>query len=127
MEADLVVEVLGTLCCLALPDFDYAALVARHGLLGFIAQLLGQHPDDDVLLELAILAGVLCTEETAPQFLEHDLVSRAKGHGPRATLLHGQLSMDRKFRFWGKVAVSWFRSLIKLFLPLEGPGYLLSC
>ena len=67
---ELAVEVLGTLGNLAIPEFDYAELIAKHDLLPFLAAFL--QPDaqygvveDDILLEVVIFVGTVCTAGTA--------------------------------------------------------------
>jgi len=67
---ELAVEVLGTLGNLAIPEFDYAELIAEHDLLPFLAAFL--QPDahygvveDDILLEVVIFVGTVCTAGTA--------------------------------------------------------------
>ena len=55
---DLFVEVLGTLANLAVPEFDFQALAARHDLVAFLAQYAAPGAvDDDILLEVIMFLG----------------------------------------------------------------------
>lgn len=69
---ELLVEVLGTLGNLAIPEFDYAELIAKFDVLPFLstflqtgAQYIHGVVEDDILLEVVIFIGTVCTASTA--------------------------------------------------------------
>eukprot|EP00892_Ulva_mutabilis_P011239 jgi/Ulvmu1/8488/UM044_0022.1 len=81
VSAELFVEVLGCLANLSLPEFDFGALVRRHDLLNFLSQFVEPDAvDDDILLEVVMFIGVLCSESTAEQIAATGLVETLFGH-----------------------------------------------
>ena len=73
-STEVLVEVLGTLGNLAIPQFDYGELVERHGLMEFLGMLLQPGvTDDDVLLEAVIFVGAITGRGTLPALVEADV------------------------------------------------------
>lgn len=70
-------EVLGCLSNLHIEDYDYADLVQRHGLIEFIqVHSCPLSTDDDILLEIVMLIGVICNEDTAELLSNSIIVSK---------------------------------------------------
>ena len=77
VTSNVLVEVLGTLGNLSIPEVDFEALVTEHGLIEFLAAAI--RPDvveDDILLEVVVFLGTLCTAKTAPLITQTALVGR---------------------------------------------------
>mmetsp|Transcript_31985 Transcript_31985/g.38691 ORF Transcript_31985/g.38691 Transcript_31985/m.38691 type:complete len:802 (+) Transcript_31985:194-2599(+) len=81
--SELLVEVLGTLGNLNIPEFDFYHLVCEHHLLEFLAHHLSpgeswdmHQVEDDIVLEAIIFVGTLCNENTAPHIVDAGLVER---------------------------------------------------
>jgi len=75
VTSNVLVEVLGTLGNLSIPEVDFEALVTEHGLIEFLAAAI--RPDvveDDILLEVVVFLGTLCTAKTAPLITQTALV-----------------------------------------------------
>ena len=69
-EADLMVEVVGLLANLSIPDFDYAAFVSEFELLDFISErLLPDAASDDVVLQLVMLLGTVLADDECAQLV----------------------------------------------------------
>lgn len=64
--SDVLVEVLGTLGNLTIPEFGFLELVREHDLLSFLAQHIRSGAEDDIVLECVIFAGTICDATTAP-------------------------------------------------------------
>ncbi|KAK3239306.1 Adenylyl-sulfate kinase (APS kinase) [Cymbomonas tetramitiformis] len=74
---ELLVEVLGTLGNLNIPEFDYYYLVREHGLTDFLsAHLDPGEVEDDIVLEVVIFIGTLCNEPIAPLIVHAGLVEK---------------------------------------------------
>lgn len=75
--SDLMVEVLGTLGNLNIPQFDMAELCREHGLLEYMSALLDPGVvEDDVALEAIIFVGAVVSEANAHLIVEAGLVER---------------------------------------------------
>mmetsp|Transcript_33441 Transcript_33441/g.72987 ORF Transcript_33441/g.72987 Transcript_33441/m.72987 type:complete len:453 (-) Transcript_33441:38-1396(-) len=72
---ELLVEVLGCLGNLNIPQFDPFYLVKEHKLMDFLAaHLVPGEVEDDIVLEVVIFIGTLCSESTAPLIVQAGLV-----------------------------------------------------
>lgn len=65
-SGELLVEVLGSLGNLTIPEFGFLDLVREHDLLGFLSHVIGAGAEDDIVLEAVIFAGTICDATTAP-------------------------------------------------------------
>ena len=75
--SDLMVEVLGTLGNLNIPQFDMTELCREHGLLDYMAALLNPGVvEDDVALEAIIFTGALVNNANAHMIVDAGLVDR---------------------------------------------------
>ena len=75
--SDLMVEVLGTLGNLNIPQFDMTELCQEHGLLEYMAALLNPGVvEDDVALEAIIFTGAVVNKANAHLIVEAGLVER---------------------------------------------------
>mmetsp|Transcript_18523 Transcript_18523/g.35810 ORF Transcript_18523/g.35810 Transcript_18523/m.35810 type:complete len:776 (-) Transcript_18523:393-2720(-) len=73
--SELLVEVLGTLGNLNIPEFDYFHLVKSHNLMQFLAaHLIPGEVEDDIVLEVVIFVGTLCNDKTSGMIVEAGLV-----------------------------------------------------
>eukprot|EP00164_Ancoracysta_twista_P002021 GFYU01002664.1.p1 GENE.GFYU01002664.1~~GFYU01002664.1.p1 ORF type:complete len:747 (-),score=301.65 GFYU01002664.1:27-2267(-) len=71
-ESDLLVEVLGTLGNLTLPEYDFARLIEEYDLLEFFAKhLTPGYSDDDIVLEVVIFIGTLATDPECGPLVAH--------------------------------------------------------
>ncbi len=74
LTADFALELLGTLGNIALPEFDYEALIQEHGLIAFLGEhLVPVETEDDMLLEAVIFLGTIFTATTAATLLEGNI------------------------------------------------------
>lgn len=74
---DLLVEVLGVLSNLNIENFNYAQFIADHELLSFLSSYLQPGTvEDDIVLEVVMFVGTLCTAETANDLVSSGLVSK---------------------------------------------------
>jgi len=69
-SGDFLVEALGTLANLALPELSYGELVRQHGLADFLAKLmLPSFSDPDTVLEVVMLIGTFASDPKAAALL----------------------------------------------------------
>mmetsp|Transcript_10146 Transcript_10146/g.17438 ORF Transcript_10146/g.17438 Transcript_10146/m.17438 type:complete len:799 (-) Transcript_10146:291-2687(-) len=74
---ELLVEVLGSLGNLNIPQFDPFYLVKEHSLMDFLAaHLVPGEVEDDIVLEVVIFIGTLCSESTAALIVQAGLVEK---------------------------------------------------
>jgi hypothetical protein len=74
---ELLVEVLGSLGNLNIPQFDPFYLVKEHSLMDFLAaHLVPGEVEDDIVLEVVIFIGTLCSESTATLIVQAGLVEK---------------------------------------------------
>ena len=75
LTSDFLIEVVGTLGNLALPEFGYDTLIDEHDILGFLEKnLLPNNTDDDMLLEAIIFVGTICSEHTASRLVSSKII-----------------------------------------------------
>eukprot|EP00232_Nephroselmis_pyriformis_P016886 CAMPEP_0182884136 /NCGR_PEP_ID=MMETSP0034_2-20130328/18803_1 /TAXON_ID=156128 /ORGANISM="Nephroselmis pyriformis, Strain CCMP717" /LENGTH=702 /DNA_ID=CAMNT_0025017309 /DNA_START=48 /DNA_END=2152 /DNA_ORIENTATION=+ len=76
-SSDLLVEVMGCIGNLNIPEFDFLKLVREHQLLDFLAMHLQPGVvEDDIMLEVVIMVGTLCTADTAREIVDAGLVTK---------------------------------------------------
>jgi len=75
VTSNVLVEVLGVLGNMTIAEVDFETLVQEHGLIDFLAAAI--RPDvveDDILLEVVVFLGTLCTARTAPLIVATPLI-----------------------------------------------------
>mmetsp|Transcript_22516 Transcript_22516/g.76554 ORF Transcript_22516/g.76554 Transcript_22516/m.76554 type:complete len:799 (+) Transcript_22516:38-2434(+) len=76
-HSDLLVEILGTLGNLNIPQFDYTTLVREHDLLSFLSQLMQPGVvEDDIMLEVVIFTGTLTNDYLAQDVVDSGLCEK---------------------------------------------------
>ena len=72
---DFLVEVLGTLANLAVPKYNWSAVIQEHELLDFLAKhLVPGYSEDDIVLEVIILIGTMCQDKKAATLMTNSSV-----------------------------------------------------
>lgn len=81
-EAELLVEAMGTLMTLTVPDREWQSAVAEHALPAWLARhlIVGQAADD-VILEAVMLIATLCNSSTAQDLADSGLVRDLRQRG----------------------------------------------
>eukprot|EP00899_Mesostigma_viride_P023928 jgi/Mesvir1/471/Mv11346-RA.1 len=76
-DSELLVEVLGTLGNLTMPEFGLEELITEFDLLRFMGDHLnGGVVEDDIVLEVVIFCGTLCNENLAAMIAEAGIVEK---------------------------------------------------
>ena len=74
---DLLVEIVGVLSNLTIEGFNFSAFIRQHDLLPFLGSYLQPGVvEDDIVLEVVMFAGTLCTVETAEALVRSGMVSK---------------------------------------------------
>jgi hypothetical protein len=75
INSNVLVEVLGTLGNLAVPELEFDHLVHEHQLIEYLASAIRTDlVDDDILLEVVVFLGALATKNTTPLIVQTPLV-----------------------------------------------------
>lgn len=75
VHANVLVEALGILGNLNLPEFGFEALVDKYDLITFLAEALQPEVvEDDILLEIVVFLSVLCNARTAGKIVKTPLI-----------------------------------------------------